>query len=171
MSRILHFVGVADALALVRVGRTDAANLRRNLSDLLLVDSAYSDLRLVVDLDVDPIGNREVDRMREAELQHELLAFQLGPVSDAFDAQVAQEPLVHTGNRVRRQGACEAVEGPRLLAVVGPREAQFATLLDHADPVRDRGGQVALRAADSQRHSVLLDGDSVRQRDWVQSDS
>src|SRR5579862_9952807 len=44
----LHaFVDVANALALVRLGRPVRANLRRDLADLLLVDALDDDLGLL----------------------------------------------------------------------------------------------------------------------------
>src|SRR4029078_13106249 len=57
----LHvLVGVADALALVRLGRPPLADLRRGLADALLGDPADDDLRRLRALGADDVGGPEV---------------------------------------------------------------------------------------------------------------
>src|ERR1700733_11545440 len=55
-------VGVANALALVRLRRTVGADLRGDLSDLLLVDTLDDDLRLHRNFRLDALGHLVNDR-------------------------------------------------------------------------------------------------------------
>src|SRR5579885_764036 len=66
--------GVLHALALVGLRRTETAQLGGNLADLLLVDAGDDDLGRLRRRDRDPLRDRIVDVVREAELQVELLA-------------------------------------------------------------------------------------------------
>src|SRR5208283_1501642 len=63
------FVAVLDALALVGLGRPEAANFRRGLADPLPVDALDDDFGLRRCLDRDAVGNREIDQVRIAERQ------------------------------------------------------------------------------------------------------
>src|SRR5688572_9449099 len=55
---------VAHALLLVGVGLAQPADVRRNLADHLAVRARHRDVGLLVDRDVDSVGNVEHDRMR-----------------------------------------------------------------------------------------------------------
>src|SRR5437016_3325625 len=61
-------VGVLDSLRFVRVGHAQLPDLGGRLPDLLPVRSRDRELaRLRVERDGDPVGDREVDRVRIAE--------------------------------------------------------------------------------------------------------
>ena len=60
---------VANTLLLVRVGLSEAANSGCRLPDQLLVRTGDDDMGILVDLYVDPFGNRKFDGMRIAELE------------------------------------------------------------------------------------------------------
>src|SRR5512138_1270388 len=68
------FAGVAHALALVRLGRTIAADLRGDLTDSLPVRAFDDDFGLARRFDRDALGSGIDDRMREAERQVQVLA-------------------------------------------------------------------------------------------------
>src|SRR6476660_9746305 len=63
------FVGVAHALALVGLGRADAADLGGRLADALPVGALDEDLGRARRLDADALRDRIADRVREAERQ------------------------------------------------------------------------------------------------------
>src|SRR5690348_8220536 len=65
---------ILDALALVRLGLAPAADLGRDLADLLLVDAADLDRVLVGSLHVDAFGQLVVDVVAVAELKAQVLA-------------------------------------------------------------------------------------------------
>src|SRR4030095_4968305 len=74
---------IAHALALVRLRRTEVADVGRDLADLLHVRALDDDLRLARGLDRDALGRGVHDRMREAERQVQVLALRLRAVTDA----------------------------------------------------------------------------------------
>ena len=61
------FSRVTDTLALVRLGRIIAADIRSELSDALLVDSLDENLGVVRDSDLDIVGDRVEERVAVAE--------------------------------------------------------------------------------------------------------
>src|SRR3954451_4367790 len=72
--------GVADALALVRLGLAGRTDLRGDLADELLVDPDDREARGVLDLEADPGRRIDLDLVAVAEVQRELLAVLRGPV-------------------------------------------------------------------------------------------
>src|SRR6185503_19681199 len=93
--------GIAHALALVGFRRAVAPDHGRDLADLLAVYALYYDLRLARRLDRDAVRNRELDRVREAEGQVQVLALQGGAVADAYELELALEALGHARDHVR----------------------------------------------------------------------
>src|SRR5215212_8853163 len=97
-----HFVRVLDALALVGIGLAETADLGRGLSDFLLVNAGDGDVAaLGIDSDVDPFRNREADRVRVAELEHDFASLDFGAVADADDVELALEAFAHAADVVR----------------------------------------------------------------------
>src|SRR2546421_265220 len=86
---------VADALALVRLGRAHLADARRHLADGLLVDSAHHDLRGLRHLEVDPIRRLDLHRVRVAHSELDVAATQCGAVADTLDLEALLVPLRH----------------------------------------------------------------------------
>src|SRR5829696_6822561 len=124
---------VADALALVGLRRALLADDRRHLAHGLLGDAADDDARGHRDLEVDSLGSLELDRVRVAERQHELLALELCAVADALDLEALLEAVRHALDHVRNQAAGEAVERAVLAAVGRALDEDLAVLLLHAD--------------------------------------
>src|SRR5581483_681641 len=82
---------VADALALVGLGRTNLANLGSGLTDLLLVGALDDDLRRRRHLEGDPRARLDRHRMRVAHLQLEVGALERCAVADALDLELLLE--------------------------------------------------------------------------------
>src|SRR5215468_5819664 len=78
---------IHDALALVRLGLAEAADLRRHLAHALLVGAGDLDGGRLVALDLDVRGDREHDVVAVAELELQGLALDRGAVADAADLQ------------------------------------------------------------------------------------
>src|ERR671924_608486 len=103
---------VADALALVGLGRPDAPHLGCDLSHLLLVDALDEDLRRRRDLERDPGRRIEDDGMREADAELQRRPAERGTVADTLDlellpardllAKLAERPVDHHAARVDR---------------------------------------------------------------------
>src|SRR6185436_8194860 len=138
-------VGVADALALVRLGRPPLADLRRGLADALLGDPADDDLRRLRHLEADPVGRLDVDRVAEAELHLQILALQRSAVADALDLQALLESLGDAGDHVGDQRPGQPVQRTMRPAVGRPGDGHGAVVLGHGDLRVDALLQLALR--------------------------
>src|SRR5690606_7877191 len=91
---------IFDALALIGFGLTPTADFRRDLADLLLVDTADRDRRIVRRLDLDTLGHREVDVVAVAELQLQILALRIGAIANAGDLEHLRKALGHTRDQI-----------------------------------------------------------------------
>src|SRR6187397_3209003 len=87
-------VGVFHALALVGLGRTESADFGGDVPDLLLIADGDHDLGRLWRRDGNAFRDREIDVMREAELQLQRLALHRGAITDAGDLQLLFNPLV-----------------------------------------------------------------------------
>src|SRR6185437_3355332 len=157
-------VGVAHALALVGLRRTDVADLRGHLPDLLAIDALDDDLGLARGLDGDAFRDREVHRVREAEREVEGLALHLRAKADAHELELLLVTLgdaPHHVGEVRAGGAGERTR----LAGIGVLHLQALLRLDDADTLSEDEAQRALRAL--QRHGTARDrrGHALRQLD------
>src|SRR5512141_3151492 len=76
---------VADALALVRVGLAELADVGGDLAHLLLVDAAYDELRRRLHLEGDALRGRDGHRVAVAERELEVRALGRDAVADAAD--------------------------------------------------------------------------------------
>src|SRR6185369_2931261 len=105
-----YLAGVANALPLVRLGRTKTAELRGDLPDHRLVRTVDHDLRRLRRRQLDARGRLELDRVREAERQLQPVRANLGLVADARDLQLLLIALRHTFDHVGDERPCEAVQ-------------------------------------------------------------
>src|SRR5688572_19238660 len=96
-------VGIAHALALVRLRAAVGAHLGGHLPDLLPVHALDHDLGLGRRLDLDAFRHRVGHRVREAEREIELVALALGAVADADQLQLLLEALGDAVDHVRDQ--------------------------------------------------------------------
>ena len=120
---------VADALALVGLGRAALADVRGDLADELLVDAAHDDFGRLRDLELDALGRLDRDRVRVAERHLQALAFQRRPVADALDLQFLLEAVGDALDHVRDQAAGEAVKGAMLASIGGAGDGDRAVRL------------------------------------------
>src|SRR3954466_3093680 len=85
-------VGIPDALALVRLGLADLADVGRDLADQLLVDAPHRHPVRSRDLERDAVRGLHRHRVRVADLQLDLvLALGEGAVAHADDLEVTAE--------------------------------------------------------------------------------
>src|SRR4051812_9788168 len=111
--------GKTDALALVRLRRTNGANLRAHLTDLLTVDALDDDFGLAGRLHRDAFRNREVHGVGEAEREAQRLALHRGAVTDADELELALVALRHARHHVGQVRARSAGRHARTSAGVG----------------------------------------------------
>src|SRR5262245_15191057 len=84
---------VADALALVRLGRTHGADLGSRLADLLLVDALDDDLGRHRNLEGDAVARLHHHRVRIADCELEVGSAERRAVADALDLEALLEAL------------------------------------------------------------------------------
>src|SRR3546814_362084 len=155
--------GVLHALALVRLRRTEAADLGRNLAHALLVGTGDHDLGLGRGADRDPVRGLEQHRVRKAQRQVQVLALHRGAVTDADQLELALEAFGHAMHHVGDDRAQGAGDGD-LLGIAG-RQLRLAIL----DLDIDVGGlgdrQRALRALDADALGLDVQLHTLRQGD------
>src|SRR5437763_7959570 len=118
LARVLH------ALRLVRVGHAERTDLRRDLADDFLVGARDADLLRCLEREADAGRRIDLDRMRVAERELQLLARERGPVARSTDLEITdvagRDALDHVGEQRTR----EPVDGLRLLALVRPHDRE-----------------------------------------------
>src|SRR3954468_1760247 len=108
---------VFHALALVGLGRTVAADLRRHVADLLAIDSDDHHLGRLGDRDRDPFWDRIVDLVAQPDLELQVLALQLRAIADAVDLELLLETLGDTLDQVGDERPIGAPHGARTLGI------------------------------------------------------
>src|SRR5262245_52953704 len=111
---------VADALALVRLGRPHLADLGSSLAHHLLVRSLDEDLRRRRHLECDAGARLDGDGMRVADVELEVGALERSAVADALDLELLLEALGDSLDHVRDQRPRQAVQRPVLPALGRP---------------------------------------------------
>src|SRR5689334_21986403 len=91
---------VANALALVRLGRMKLADARCDFADDLAVGTGERNRNLLLDARLHARRKLVDDRMREPERQMHFLAARVGAVSDAGDLELARETRRDAGHRI-----------------------------------------------------------------------
>src|SRR5262245_56715568 len=165
-----HFLDVLHALALVRLGGAQLADLRGGLTDQIAIGAGQRQA-VLVDLGGDALRQLEHHRVRIAERHRHGVAGDLGAVTDAVDLELARPAVRDALDHVGQVRAHEAVLGAVLALVVGAQHRDLVRLGLDAHPRRDRLGQLALRALDADQAGLLRQGDALRQRQNLSSDS
>ena len=97
------FVTVPDTLSLIRFRRSETTNLRRNLTDFLLIGAFDQDFSLAWCFHIHAAWNLIHDRMGEPEAQVELRPFSLSPITDTDNGQRLLETLGDTRDHIAQQ--------------------------------------------------------------------
>src|SRR5215204_3701231 len=162
---------VADALALVGLGRPLLADHGGDLADLLLARALDHDPGRRGHLELDPLGRLDRHGVRVAERELEVAAPELRAVADALDlerlGEAGRDALDHVGD----QRAREAVERAMLGAVGRPLDEQLAVLLDDVDHARLALLEVAARAGHAHDLGLDRDRDGLGDGDGLSADA
>src|SRR3989337_757950 len=138
------FAGVADALALVGIGRPHRAYARRHLADQFAVEG-------------DPLGRGNLHRVRVADGERQVVPLLGGTVAHALDLQLYPVPVRDAAHHVGQQCPGEAVQGTVLPLVRGPCHDQLPILQSDVH-VRVKGAlQLPLRALHRDVRALHLD--------------
>src|SRR3569623_562722 len=138
--------GVLHALALVRFRTAEAADLGRDLADLLLVDAGDDDLGRLRRRDRDALRDRIVDVVRIAELQVELLALNRRAITDTVDLEPLFEALGHAVDQVADERARGAPLRQSALGLLTRLDLDRSLVHRHRDVVVQRELKSAFRA-------------------------
>src|SRR5204862_674244 len=162
---------IADALALVGLGRPLRAYFGRDLADELPVDTADHDLGLRRGRHLDALGHLLHHRVREAEREIQLVTLRLGAEADADQRQFLLEAPGHAGHHVGDQRPHRARHGVGVVRVAERLEDDALALLLHFDVRVRRARDGAERAfhrdlAAGERHL-----DAFRQRHGIFGDA
>src|SRR6476619_525487 len=163
---------VADALALVGLGRAHLADLGGRLPDDLLVRAIDDHLRRLWDVERHAVARGDRDGVREADGELELRALELRAIPDALDLEVLLEAVRDALDHVRDERPREPVERAVLAALGGAGHGDDAVLL--RDPHAD--GHALLERAERPRDLHVaagrhFDGDAGGDLDWLPTDS
>src|SRR5438552_12304278 len=165
LTRVLH------TLRLVRVRDTKGADLRRDLTDDFLVGARDADLLRRLEREADASRRVDLDRMREAERELQLLARERGPVARSTDLEITDVAGRDALDHVGEQRARETVDGPRLLALVRPHDRERRVGPTHRDERMEGPAELALRPLHRDLSSAHLHVDAVRDVDGKLADA
>src|SRR3954447_23209758 len=150
--------GVPHALALVRVGLAQLADVRGDLADLLLVDALHREAGRAVGGEGDALGRLHGDGVAVAEGELEVRARGLHPVSRADDLEPLLVARRHALHHVGDERAGQAVQRAAAALVVRALDGDRAVLRTlHDEGLGDAVRQGALGTLDD--HVAAVDGD------------
>src|SRR5687768_1030114 len=158
---------VLDALTLVRLGWTEAAELRGYLSDDFLVRALDDDLRRNRGGKLDALRRLVFDSVRESKRELQSVGTRFSLVSDADDVELLRETLRDALDHVGDERAREAVERLVLRVVARAIHGDRAALLGDQHVGRNGPRELALRSLYSDTVSVDGDGDAGWNRDRI----
>src|SRR5438128_7658972 len=161
---------IADALALVRLGRAHLSHLGRDLTDLLLVDALDDDLGRDRHLEGDPLRRLHHDGMGEADVQPEIGALQRRAVADALQLEALLESLGDALDHVRDQRARQAVQRAIVAALGGPGDRDRRVALLDLHPDRPLLRELAQGPVDHHAAGQERDVHAARDLDWLSTD-
>src|SRR6266850_1543747 len=153
---------VHDALALVRLGRPEPAEIGGHLSDVFVRDAGDRELGRVLHVDRDALGRFEPDGMRVAEAQHQLVALLRDAIADTNQLEVLDEARVDARHHVGDEAADKTVQGAMAVPVGRALEHELTVDLLDRDVCRQGALELALRPLDL--HMPRLQGDLHRAR-------
>src|SRR3990170_5077230 len=165
---------IADALALIGLGRARGADLGGELAHLLLVDAGDLDDLLLGAGDLHLHARRDLvqDVMAEADLQLQaVLAFHRRPEAHAVDLQRMRVALGDAFDEVEDLRTRHAPHGLRLLGLLPRLDSDTVGRLLDRDLLGAREGELALGARHLHRLPCHRRGDAGRYRDRISADA
>src|SRR5216684_1414495 len=162
---------VLDALALVGLGRTQAADLGGQLADLLAVSAGDLDLGRLQRLDLDAGRNGNLDVVAETELQLQVLGIGLGAVADAVDLEVDGEAVRNAAHHIAREIARRAPLHAGAAALRARREDERLAVPGDRHVVVHHELELAPLALGLEMLALELDGDSGGDRNRIFADA
>src|SRR5262249_36031051 len=148
------------ALAFVGLGRPEGADLRRDLTDLLLIDTAHHDFGRPRRRDRNTVRDRIDHIVAVAERNLQVLALHRGAITNTGDFELALEPLGTAGTEIGDQGARSSPHCAGTLALETRIAPDPAVLHLHRDLLGHHGLQGAFRSLHFYRLAFDVRGDA-----------
>src|SRR5205823_4750392 len=131
---------VADPFALVWLRFLDPPDLRGLLPYGFLVDPVDADVelarvRLLTHLEDDPFARLDLHRMAVTHRDAQILADQLGAITDTYDIERLRVAVRHAFDHVGDQRSRKAMERTVALLVARPLHAHLPVLDQHFHPL------------------------------------
>src|SRR6266849_4161809 len=161
--------GDTNTFLLIAVGRPQGANVGSHLANLAFVRATDNQMRLLVDGNLNALGNLELDGMRFAERESNGFAFELRAVADAHDVQILLEALRDAVHRVGDQRAGEPVQ--RAMLFGGALGDEHAVFLLEGDAEGHTYGELALGALHFDFPILQRNFHALRNRNWFIADA
>src|SRR6202035_2182856 len=120
------------------------ANIRRRLSHAPAIGSRYADAGLLLDCDLNALGNRKLDGMGVPQREHHIFPLDLGAIAHADDVQILLESSGHAAHGVGHQGPRQAVKCTYFVRLA--KSEKGAVLLLKVDAPRHADTELALGA-------------------------
>src|SRR5277367_2970026 len=165
---------IAHALASIRLRRPEAADLGGRLTHDLFVrtrEDEQCSLRVARDLAFDPLGQREEDRVREAEREVDRRALELRAIAGPDELQSLRVALGDTEDHARQQRPSEPLEPRAIPALDRRRDEQRRRIGLQIHVRRQLARECPLRSLDLDRTTLHGRGDALRQRDGPLADA
>src|SRR6185503_4702772 len=140
--------GVADALALVRLGLARGADARGDLADELLVDAEHREMRRVLDLEADAGRRVDLDRVAVAQVELELPPDERCTIADAGDLEWLAVARGHADDHVVDERPGQAVELLVRLRLGWAADHDLVAVAGDADLGVELAGEAALGTLD-----------------------
>ena len=125
-----------------------------------LIGATDDHVRLLLDRNLNPLGNRKLDRVRLAEGERNVFALQLRAVADTNDVELFLEPQGYAMDGVGEQRPSQAVQRAMLFVVA--KRVQHAVFLLKLDLRRNQHAELALGALHF--HLATADGRDLHAR-------
>src|SRR5947208_5669646 len=161
---------VTDALAFIRLGFADLADVGRDLADELLVVPAYDDARGLRHLEGHALRSLESHRVREPDRQIDRVrARRLGSITHADDLELLRETVGNADHHVRDQRPLQPVQRAVRPRVVGAGHVQDVAVARDRDVADQTVLELTLRSLHPYGRTVDRHLDAARDRDRLLS--
>src|SRR5215467_5630898 len=165
LGRILY------SLALVGLGRTQAADFGGDLADLLAIGAGNLDRGRPRGLHLDAGRNGHFDVMAEAQLQLQVLGVGLGAIAHAVDLEVDGEAVRHALHHVAGEVAGGAPLHAGAAALAARLEDELVAIARHRHIVVHGELELAPLALGLQMLALEIDGDPGRDHHRMLADA
>src|SRR5690554_4084400 len=160
-------IRITNTLTLIRLGRTERANVSSDLANLLLVDTANHNFRIGRSFSGNTLGQLILDRMGKTQGQVKLLTLRLRTVTYARQLQLTLPACGYAGNHVVNQRTSSTSKSAGLFGTIACSKAKRTLFLLYFNRLVNGELKRSLGALHIDFLSVQLDLNTGRQHDRI----